>query len=295
MKSISFSLTGFRGFSSLLASIILLLLPYCGASAQAPAVPSAFQATYTELDNYLVNFNATLGSGNGSPYPTLMTGSLKASNSNSGPALLGGWNGVQLQNEVQLQLSALQAMGAQAIMVQIGFPVLNQSFLAAQGQSYSAFLSYYQGIAQAVHAAGMKVIVENDTLITDSVSGNWPGVGAFYQTLSWTQYQQARAQMAVLIAQTLQPDYLVVMEEPDLETANSGQTSLNTPGDAAAMLSQMLTAVTLPVRNPMPVITSSTPIARSTLARCRFIRANSAENRSTIKAAIRNGIPSPAE
>jgi fibronectin type 3 domain-containing protein len=222
---------------------VLVLLPGHSASAQAPPVPAAFQATYTELDNYLVNFNATLGSGNGSPYPTLMAGSLKASNSNSGPALLGSWNGVQLQNEVQLQLSALQAMGVQAIMVQVGFPVLNQSFLASQGQSYAAFLSYYEGVAQAVRAAGLKLIVENDTLITNSAAANWPGVGAFYQTLNWTAYQQARAQMAALIAQTLQPDYLVVMEEPGTETANTGQTNVSIPGDAAAMLSLMVAAV----------------------------------------------------
>jgi len=59
--------------------------------------------------------------------------------------------------------------------------------------------------------------------------------------------------------------------------------------------SQMLALVTAPVRKPMPVTTSSTPIARSTLTRCRFIRANRAENCSTMNAAIRKGIPSPAE
>ena len=57
----------------------------------------------------------------------------------------------------------------------------------------------------------------------------------------------------------------------------------------------MLMAETLPVRKPIPVMTISTPIARSTVARCRFIRENSDENCSTIKAAIRNGMPRPAE
>src|SRR5580700_6331351 len=212
--------------------------------AQAPPVPSTFQDLYTELDNYLVNFNAALPAGSSPAYPTLMTGSLKASNSNAGPALLGGWNSQtgQLQSEVQLQLNALQAMGMQAIMVQVGFPVLNSAFLTGQGQSFDDFVAYYQGIAQAVHAAGMKLVVENDTLLGNSVSGSWD-VAPFYQTLNWTQYQQARAQMALLIAQKMQPDYLVLMEEPDLETANSGQTNLNTPSYATSMLSLMLTTV----------------------------------------------------
>src|SRR5882757_9861720 len=57
----------------------------------------------------------------------------------------------------------------------------------------------------------------------------------------------------------------------------------------------MLTLDTAPVRKPIPVMTISTPMACSTLARCPFIRENSDENCSTMKAAIRNGIPSPAE
>ena len=57
----------------------------------------------------------------------------------------------------------------------------------------------------------------------------------------------------------------------------------------------MLTEEMAPVRKAMPVITISTPIARSTLARCRFMRENSAENCSTINAAIRKGMPRPAE
>ena len=59
--------------------------------------------------------------------------------------------------------------------------------------------------------------------------------------------------------------------------------------------SQVLAPVTAPVRKPMPVTIINTPIARSTLARCRFILANNEENCSTMKAAIRNGMPSPAE
>jgi len=57
----------------------------------------------------------------------------------------------------------------------------------------------------------------------------------------------------------------------------------------------MLTLETVPVRKPMPVTIIKTPIARSTLARCRLIRENSVENCLTMRAAIKNGTPSPAE
>jgi hypothetical protein len=41
----------------------------------------------------------------------------------------------------------------------------------------------------------------------------------------------------------MQPDYMVVLEEPDTEAANSGQTNVNTPTGATAMLSLILISV----------------------------------------------------
>jgi hypothetical protein len=46
---------------------------------------------------------------------------------------------------------------------------------------------------------------------------------------TWTEYQQARAQTAVTIAQTMQPDYLVVSGRAHTEADNSGQANANTP------------------------------------------------------------------
>src|ERR1017187_4725693 len=241
VKSTLFPFAGPRGTSPLFGALFLLaLLPYGSASGQTPPVPSTFQDLYTELDNYLVSFKATLGPGNASAHPTLMTGSLKAANSNIGPQLLNGTTGMQLQ------LNALKAMGAQAVMVEVGFPVLYQPFLTSQGQSYSAFVAYYQGVAAAVRQAGLKLIVENDTLLSNNVQAGW-NVAPFYATLDWTQYQQARAQTALTVAQTMQPDYLVVLEEPDTEAANTGQVNVNTPSGATTMLSLILTSVREPV------------------------------------------------
>src|ERR1017187_7068158 len=198
MKSPQLSFPGSRGASSLFAAVMLLaLLSHGSANAQAPPVPSIFQDLYTQLDNSLVSFNTTLGPGNASAHPILMTGSLKAANSNIGPQLLNGTTGMQLQ------INALKAMGAQAIMVEVGFPMLYQPFLTSQGQPYSAFVAYYQGVAAAVRQAGLKLIVEDDTLLSDDVQAGW-NTAPFYATLDWAQYQQARAQAAAVIAQTMQ-------------------------------------------------------------------------------------------
>jgi len=203
------------------------------AAAQAPPVPPTFQDLYTELDNYLINFNTTLSTGGGGNNPVLWSGSLKSANGNVGPQLINNQPGVLLQ------LQALKAMGAKSIMVQVGFPVLWEPFLTSQGQSYASFASFYQGVATAVKQAGLKLIVENDTLLSDDVQAGW-GTAAFYATLNWTQYQQARAQMALAVAQLMQPDYMVVIEEPGTESRNTGQTQANTPTGSASLLSTIL-------------------------------------------------------
>ena len=219
------------------AATALAVFPGARAIAQQPApVPADFQSTYNELDNYLTNFNVTLNSRSAGNTATLMAGSLMAANSNAGPKLLNAGNAIHLQ------INALKAMGVRAIMVQAGFPVLYEPFLASQGQPYSAWLSFYTGLAAYIRQAGLKLIVENDTLLSDSAGGGWK-MASFYSTLSWTEYQQARAQTAAVIAQTMQPDYMVVLEEPDTEANNSGQANVNTASGATAMLTQILASV----------------------------------------------------
>ena len=205
-------------------------------NAQAPPVPSTFQDLYTELDNYLINFNATLPAPNGTPYPTLMTAAIRAADGNTGPQMVSGETGMLLQ------LSALKAMGVQAIMVEIGFPMLYEPFLTSQSQTYSDYENYYSQLATTVRQLGMKLIIENDTLLVGKVGGNWD-VAPFYATLNWEQYQQARAQTAVTIAQLMQPDYLVLLEEPNTEANDSGQTNASTVSGSVSLLSTILAAV----------------------------------------------------
>ena len=88
----------------------------------------------------------------------------------------------------------------------------------------------------------MKLIIENDTLLSNDVRAGWD-VAPFYATLNWTQYQQARAQLALTIAQTMRPDYMVVVQEPQTESGNTGQSEADTPIGSAIMLSQILASV----------------------------------------------------
>jgi|SRR5579871_185607 len=214
-----------------------LLPPYCRA-ATPPPVPASFQDLYTQEQNYLNGFNATLNSKwNGSTYPVLYAGNLSSANANAGPRILGA----NYLLGVQFELQGLKAMGFNAVMIELAFPMLYQPFFSSQTQ-YQQYVNFYSQVASMVRSAGMKIIIENDSLWSSGIYQGW-NVAPFYATLNWTQYQQARAQTAQVIAQVMQPDFMVLMEEPDTEAQNSGQSQVNTASGASSMVSQILSSV----------------------------------------------------
>lgn len=222
--------------------ILLLTLSICipgTASAQAPPpVPTEYQDLYTSLTNYLNSFNATLNaSWNGAPSPVVFSSTLVFADGNAGSQLInpGYYNGIVNQ------LQALKAMGVQAVTVPVEFPILYQPFFT-NPSDYQLYYNFYQQVAASARALGMKVIVENNILLSGGLRAGW-NTAPFYASLNWTQYQQARAQCAVAVAQAMQPDYLVVLEEPDTEASQTGQSQANTIAGSDSLLSTILTAL----------------------------------------------------
>jgi chitodextrinase len=195
---------------------------------------------YTTLDNDLASFNTTLNSQwNGVKYPVIFSSQLWDANANTGPQLV---NAAALA-AVQAQLQELKATGVEGVSVEVGFPMLYEPFFASQSQ-YQQFVTFYQNVAASVRAQGLKLIVLNTCLWNSGhVLEGWPNIGPFYASLNWTAYQQARAQTAAVIAQTMQPDYMSVMAEPDTEATMSGQSSIDTVAGATSMLTQILSSV----------------------------------------------------
>ena len=252
MRSIqSFSLLTPIAFRLLPALLILVSLP-CKANVPVPppvpSTPAGYcQTIDTELTNDLNAFNATLSTvWNGSTYPTLYAGNLPMADGNVGPTLSNSTH----MSAVMDQVTELQAMGYKAVMIQVGFPVLYQPFYSSQSQ-YEQYVSFYSQLAANIRILGMKIIVENDELLSSDTQAGWTNTASFFSTLSWSQYQAARATMAATVAQVIQPDYLVLAEEPDSEAAQAMQPNLNIPGDAAAMISGEIAAVqALNMSNP---------------------------------------------
>ncbi len=213
------------------------------APPTTPPIPAGYCSTIaTDLKTALQAFNLLLKvPPTWTPVPggpTIYATNLQVADANAGPTI----GGTGYLSTVMAQLNEEKALGAQAIEVQIGFPVLYAPFLGGETQ-LQPYLTFYQGVAQAVKALGMKLIVENDILLADDIQSGWPNLAAYFSTLSWSEYMQARATMAATIAETMQPDYLILAEEPDTEAYQAGQPNVNNPADAAQMIAGEITAV----------------------------------------------------
>jgi fibronectin type 3 domain-containing protein len=237
-----------RAFSILAAFAVLAAAP-CKADVPvppaAPPVPAGYCTTiYNELSGDLQTFNTQLATPpTWTPVPggpTLYAANLSEADSNTGPQI----SGANYFPSVQLQLQELKAMGIQAVVVQVGFPVLYEPFYGSQA-ALLPYTTFYTNVAQAVRAAGLKLIVDDEELFSDDIAAGWTNMNTFYSTLNWAQYMAARATMAATVAQTMQPDYLILANEPDTEATQTGQTNLNNPVDAALMVAGEITAVKL--------------------------------------------------
>ncbi len=233
-----------------LAALSVLACAPCKADVLPPPAPSPVPAgsycssIYTELYGDMQAFNTVLATppATWTPIPggpTLYAANLMWANGNTGPAMS---NPDYLQVTVQPELQAMKALGIQAVVVPVLFPVLYEPFYGSQ-TAYQPYLTLYTGIAQAVKAAGLKLIVDNEILFSNDTAAGWTTMNAFYGPLTWPEYIAARATMAATVVQYMQPDYLVLANEPDTEAIQTGQQNLNNPVDAAQMVQAEITAV----------------------------------------------------
>jgi hypothetical protein len=212
----------------------LAILSLLTAHAQ---VPTNFQNLYNEVQQKLTGFNQQLNGMGAGTYPVAMASAFPNADADVGPGLVQPSHFLGLV----LELQALHAMGVRSIMVELGFPILYEPFFKSHAQ-YVSFVNFYGNLASTIRQYNMTLIVENDTVPSEGPTANWHP-GAFYQSLNWQQYQAARAQGAVTIAETMHPDYLVLVEEPDYEAQKTGQQMVNTPDGAASLARTMIAAV----------------------------------------------------
>ena len=186
-----------------LAGLVLALL--CTAT-QAQSIPKKYQALYHELDSRLTAFEIRLPARSGGK-PPIRAATLLGADCQRGEAML-----TESQREATLrEMDALKLLGAQAIVLQVCYPLLTAGFRDPQ-----PFVDYYANLANAVRSRGMKLLVEHNCLLPAS-SGTDPR--PYYKRLAKRRFERERFQELKTILLALQPDYLTLVSEPRLYDA----------------------------------------------------------------------------
>jgi len=214
-----------------------------------PGVPAAYQSLYQGLEsNMATDFALVNAQWTGAKYPVNYSICLTSANDNSG--LRTNFTSLTTVDE---NLNAAQALGMNAVMVSLGFPIFDQDFYEFIGQTPTQaqqtvqnYLSFYELVAQAIHSrkdvngTPMRMIIEaNPVLTVDNPSTNMNPT-AYYQSLSFATYQQRRSANNLTTAQSVQPDYLILQSEPDTEVRDDYRPELSTPATDVAMVQQFV-------------------------------------------------------
>jgi fibronectin type 3 domain-containing protein len=200
----------------------------------SPPVPAEYQDLYSSLTTQLASFESVVKAGG--TYPTAFSAELQSANSARGPAVL-----TSPYRTVLMELDSLKALGVKAVNVGIHFPILYSSYYA-NATDYQQYLNFYTQVARDVRARGLKLIVESGLVIDEPGITNLSCL-PYYNSLTVDQYERGRAQVAVTIAQQLKPDYLSVVNEPDVEALQSGKPELGTLSGSTGMLNVILSAM----------------------------------------------------
>ncbi len=201
--------------------------------APPPPVPAEYQNLASALQSNLSTFTRSMQSSwSGARSNVVYSAQLRTASSNESSTLLKP----QHQARVDAELQALQALGVNAVTVHIDFPLLYAPYYA-NASEYEQYAQFYVQLAQEVRARGLKLIVE-----TQLMKFSGPQL-SYAQGLSWTNYQAGRAQTAVNVARLLNPDYMVVITEPDTELSFSRQAPVGTISGSVQMLTGILAAL----------------------------------------------------
>jgi hypothetical protein len=195
----------------------------------AGAVPSEYQSDYATVQSYAQSFEAT-ATGSAAGGSTTVGVELLAANGNAGAALLQA----QTLSGVEAELDADQALGIQGVTVCLSFPLLLPST-----PDSSAYLSFYEQVAQQVRARGMVLSVEENPVFSGTPLTTLP---ISYAGLTLSTYAAEQQEQAQLIIDDVKPEYLSLLTEPDTFSSVL-HLDLDTPSTAAQVVDDELSGL----------------------------------------------------
>jgi hypothetical protein len=171
------------------------------AAAQNLSVPKKHAALYQALDAQLNAFQARLP--NLTPEPSLLRaaqlGALRCEHA-ADLGSLARWDAALRE------LEALRRAGAQALALEICYPLLSPEF-----RDPRPLLEQYANFANQVRLRDMQLLVQHDAL--PPLSG-MAETGRYYRGMTRQRFMRERYEEAKSIVLALRPDYLTLVPEP---------------------------------------------------------------------------------
>lgn len=142
---------------------------------------------------------------------------LLAANANRGPALLLPGS----IEAVQLSLDRFRELGIGSVKFAVSYPLLRPGF--PRQAEYSAF---YRRVVHEARQRGLKVMPHVTVLFSDTPFSPFRNL---YRGLDLGRFKREYREMVHLLVRELQPDYIVLLSEPDTHARLTGLRQLNTP------------------------------------------------------------------
>lgn len=196
--------------------IALLGLVSAGLLRAAEPVPREYADTYTGLEQILDTALAKPARADPGPMPLVSTDLLIA-NSNRGPMLLEP----ATLAAVGPCLDRIRQLGIGCVKFALQYPLLRPDFPDA-----ARYLDFYRQVVAQAHARGLKVMPHVTVLFADTPFSPFQGI---YRGLDLPRFKREYRDMVRLVARELQPDYLVLLTEPDTHARLTGLGELTDP------------------------------------------------------------------
>jgi hypothetical protein len=197
--------------------IIMLVLMSCAGdlnktdgTVDTAHVPGKYRNLYGELATKLNHLDKTLNTQWNSKKSDVKFGvELLVANANRGEVLLSD----RVFKATILTLDRLQDLGVRSVAISIQFPMLTRSF-----PRFSEYKDFYRRVAREIRRRDFVFIVEIGTFFRET---EFTKFKINYDNLTFDRFNAQLRQMAGIIIQDLQPDYLTILTEPDTMQNNT--------------------------------------------------------------------------
>jgi chitodextrinase len=197
-----------------------------------------YQPLYSEIDTAVSSFATTVdASWNGVPHPVDFAAELGSASGVLGKTLLAPDH----YSGVLLELDSLKAMGVKAVNVQLAFPVLYPGYYSSPAE-HQKYVDFYKRVAADIRTRGLKMIGRFGIVLT--LQGfSTVDTAAYFRSLTFDQYKAGRIETIITVLQQIRPDYITILNEPDVESMQSAKPELSSVSGSTDFLRAIIAAV----------------------------------------------------